>query len=124
MNIWFVTASALSAVVCLLHVFAGGPPTVPQLITRDGGPGGVGRMTAYYAWHMVTITIAAQALAFLLAANSTEARDLALFATIGALTFALWSLLMIAIYKLKPLLFPQWLLFLPIAATGFAGLYL
>ncbi len=81
-------------------------------------------MTAYYAWHMVTITIAALALAFAMAATTADARDLALFASAGALIFALWSILMIAIHKLKPFLFPQWLLFLPIAATGFAGLYL
>ncbi len=123
MNIWFAVASALSFVICLMHIFGGGPPTVPQLIEKNDQPGGVGRMTAYYAWHMVTITIAAQALAFAMAATSPAASDLALFAASGALLFTIWSLMMIAIHKLKPLLYPQWILFLPVAVIGFAGLY-
>ena len=124
MNHWFFIAAALSAAICLIHVFAGGPATVPQLTARDGRPGGVGRMTAYYAWHIVTITLAAQALAFFMAAQSVDARLLAVFASWGAFAFAAWCLMMIAIYKLKPLLFPQWLLFLPVAVFGFAGLYI
>jgi hypothetical protein len=123
MNFWFVGAAILSGLVCLLHIFGGGPGTVPALIKKDAGSGGVGRMTAYYAWHLVTITIAAQALAFWIAAGSDAAHDLALFAAGGALLFALWSIAMIAIHRLKPMLFPQWLLFLPIAAAGFIGLY-
>ncbi len=124
MNLWLVTASILSALVCLLHVFAGGPPVTRQLIKSAGEKGEMGRKTAYYAWHLVTIMLAGQALAFWLAANSDSARDLALFAAGGAALFALWSLMMIAIHRLKPMLYPQWLLFIPIAATGFAGLYL
>jgi len=122
MNYWFAAASALSVIICLLHVFGGGPPTVPQLIEKRDQPGGVGRMTAYYAWHMVTITIAAQALAFAMATTSFQARDLALFATSGALLFSIWSLLMIAIHRLRPLVYPQWILFLPVAVVGFIGL--
>lgn len=124
MDLWFLAAAVLSGLICLLHIFAGGPATVPQLVTRDGGPGMVGRMTAYYCWHIVTITIAAQALAFWMAAGSVEAHDLALLASVGAALFAGWSLAMIAIYRLKPLLFPQWILFFPVAVIGFAGLYL
>jgi len=124
MNYWFLSAAILSGLICLLHVFGGGPPTVPQLIAKDAGPGRVGRMTAYYAWYIVTITIAVQVLAFWLAAGSTDAHDLALFASAEALMFGIWSLVMIVIYRLKPLLYPQWLLFLPVAVIGFAGLYL
>jgi len=124
MNTWLVVASALSALVTLLHIFGGGPTTVPDLIKRTGERGEVGRFTAYYAWHLVTIALAAQALAFWMAAQAGGARELALFATFGALAFAIWSLVMIAIFRLKPMLYPQWLLFLPIGLVGLAGLYL
>lgn len=124
MDLWFLAAAVLSGLICLLHIFGGGPVTVPQLVTGNDDSGMVGRMTAYYCWHIVTIIIAAQALAFWMAAGSVEAHDLALFASSGALLFAVWSLAMIAIYRLKPLLFPQWVLFFPVAAIGFAGLYL
>ena len=124
MNYWFVTASGLSAIVCLLHVFGGGPATVPQLIKKQDTPGGVGRMTAYYAWHLVTITLAGMSLAFWMAARTGGAIELAWFASIGAFTFAIWSLAMITVYQLKPMLFPQWLLFFPVAITGLAGILL
>ena len=123
MNYWLVSASVLSFIICLLHIFGGGPTTVPHLIEKSDQPGGVCRMTAYYAWHMVTITIAAQAVAFAMAARSPASNDLALFAASGALLFTIWSLMMIAIHKLKPLLFPQWILFLPVAIVGFIGVY-
>jgi len=124
MNYWFITASALSAFICLLHVFGGGPTTVPDLVKKQALPGGVGRMTAYYAWHLVTITLAAQSLAFWMAAQPNGALELAWFAASGALAFAIWSVIMIALYRLKPLLFPQWILFFPVAITGFAGIIL
>ncbi len=124
MNYWFITASALSAFICLLHVFGGGPTTVPHLVAKQDAPGGVGRMTAYYAWHLVTITLAGMSLAFWMASKTNGAIELAWFASIGALAFALWSLAMIAIYKLKPLLFPQWILFFPVAFVGLAGILL
>ena len=124
MNIWLVIASILSALVCLLHIFGGGPTTVPDLIKRSKTRGEVGRFTAYYAWHLVTIVLAAQALAFWMAAQVNGARELAMFATYGALIFAVWSLAMIAIFRLKPMHYPQWLLFLPIGFIGLAGLYL
>ena len=124
MNYWLMTASALSAFICILHVFGGGPTTVPQLIKKQDAPGGVGRMTAYYAWHLVTITLAAQALAFWMSGQPAGSIELAWFASIGALAFALWSVMMIAIYKLKPLLFPQWILFFPVAFAGLTGILL
>jgi len=124
MNYWLIAASGLSGFICILHVFGGGPTTVPHLIEKQDAPGGVGRMTAYYAWHLVTITLAAQALAFWMAAQPAGAVELAWFASFGALAFALWSLLMIAIHKLKPLLFPQWILFFPVAFVGLTGIFL
>ncbi len=126
MNYWLVGAAGLSAFVCLLHIFGGGPATVPQLITKEARPGRVGRMTAYYAWHMVTIVIAGQALAFWIAADTSGPQTneiLALFAAGGAVLFTIWSLAMIAIFRLKLFLYPQWVLFLPIGVLGFVGVY-
>lgn len=55
MNILLGVASGLTALVCLLHIFGGGPAVVLKLIKRPDEPGEVGGFTAYYAWHLVTL---------------------------------------------------------------------
>ena len=112
MNYWFVTAAAMSIFTMLVHAFAGGREVAkPLLAARDLKK--VPKYTAYYCWHLVTITLAAIALAFWLAAQDENARSLAIFATFGAAAFAGWSLVMISVFKLRLWHFPQWSLFIP-----------
>lgn len=120
MNGWFVAAAALSAFACGLHVVAGGREAArPLLAARDLDR--FAKFTNYYCWHLVTIVLAAMAVAFGYSARLGAATDLALFATGIAFLFAIWSLVMIAKFRLPPLRFAQWALFVPIGLLGLAG---
>jgi len=122
-NTYFVAAAVLSTFTCLIHATLGGRETVgPLLAARELGK--VAKYTAYYCWHLVTITLAGIALSFWLAAGDPAVEALAIFATFAVAAFALWSLAMISLFKLRLWHFPQWALFLPAAGLGLAGLLL
>lgn len=121
MNIYFLIAALTSCGTCLLHIFLGGKfAAKPLLHNQDLNQ--VAKYTNYYCWHLVTITIAAMALAFAMAAQPGGSKDLALFATLLSALFCLLNLIMIFSFKLNKKHFPQWLLFLPGAFFGTLGL--
>lgn len=120
MNSWFAAAAGLSAFTFGVHVIMGGREIArPLLAAREFDH--VVRYTHYYCWHLVTIAIAAMAAAFGYAAWVDAAGTLALFVSVVALSFAVWSFAMIAIFRLSPFQFGQWVLFLPIALLGLVG---
>ena len=122
MNIWLVLAAALAAVTTLIHAVLGGRHVAAPLLAAERLHA-VPKFTLYYCWHLVTIMLAAQALAFGLAATGQGSRDLALFATGGAALFCLWGLGMIGLFRLRIAHFPQWALFAAITASGMVGLW-
>lgn len=120
MNAWMITAAVLSAFTAAVHFFAGGCEIArPLLASRELRA--VPKFTNYYCWHMVTIILVVMSGAFTYSAM-IGARDMAVLATLLALLFAVWSLAMIAWKRLNPMRFPQWALFLPIAAAGVMAL--
>ena len=123
MNFWFLAATLTAGFCCLMHIFLGGRAAIIPLLAIEG-LGKVSKYTNYYCWHMVTIVLAAQTLAFAMVSQTPGDRSLAIFATGGAIAFMLWSLGMIAAFKLRLMNYPQWLLFLPTSLLGLAGLYL
>jgi hypothetical protein len=121
-NTWLALAAALSAATTLIHVILGGRHVATPLLATDRlHP--VPKFTMYYCWHLVTLMLAALALAFGLVATGLGSRDLALFATSGAALFCLWSLGMIGLFRLQLAYFPQWALFAAIAISGTIGLW-
>lgn len=122
MNGWFLAAAAIAVLTCVIHVWLGGRE-VAQPLLASGGLGKVPKFTNYYCWHLVTIVLAGLALAFSLVAWHAGSRDLGAFATGCAGLFALWSLAMIRHFRLRPAHFPQWALFIPMAACGALGLW-
>lgn len=121
MNYWLLAAAIMSGFTCVIHTTLGGRETaVPLLAAPDLKK--IPKYTAYYCWHLVTITLAGIAFAFWLAAGDPNAHALGVFATFGSGAFALWSVVMIAIFKLRPFHFPQWALFIPAAILGVIGL--
>ena len=122
MNLWLALAAVLAAITTLIHVILGGRyVTTPLLATERLHA--VPKFTMYYCWHLVTIVLAALALAFGLVATGRGSRDLALFATAGAALFCLGSLGMIGLFRLRIAHFPQWLLFATITVSGMIGLW-
>jgi hypothetical protein len=123
MNLWLALAAALAAFTTLVHAALGGRHVAAPLLASDGLHA-VPKFTMYYCWHLVTIVLAALALAFALTATGQGSRDLAVFATVGAGLFGLWNLAMVGLFRLRISGFPQWALFAPIALCGAIGLWL
>ena len=122
MNAWLALATLLAAATTLIHAILGGREIATPLLAAERLHA-VPKFTLYYCWHLVTIILAGQALAFTLAASRHASRDLAIFATAGAGLFAAWSLGMIGGFRLRPAHFPQWALFTPMTACGALGLW-
>lgn len=121
MSVWFLAAAVIAALTCLAHVWLGGRETARPLL-EAGELGSVPKFTSYYCWHLVTIILAGLALAFALVAVGDGSRDLGVFATGCTALFGIWSVVMIQRFGLKPMHFPQWVLFAPIAVCGALGL--
>lgn len=122
MNAWLALAAVLAAATTLIHLVLGGRHVASPLLAAERLHA-VPKFTMYYCWHLVTIVLAALALAFGLAATGLGSRDLALFATAGAALFCLWSLGMIGLFRLRIAHFPQWALFAAITLSGAVGLW-
>lgn len=122
MNAWLALAALLAAATTLIHAILGGREIATPLLAAERLHA-VPKFTLYYCWHLVTIVLAALALAFGLVAIGLGSRDLALFATVGAALFCLWSLGMVGLFRLRIAHFPQWALFAAIAISGTIGLW-
>jgi hypothetical protein len=122
MNAWLALAALLAAATTLIHAILGGREIATPLLAAERLHA-VPKFTLYYCWHLVTIVLAALALAFGLVAIGLGSRDLALFATVGAALFCLWSLGMVGLFRLRIAQFPQWALFAAIAISGTIGLW-
>lgn len=120
-NIWLLAAGAAAGLTTLIHIFAGGPSVArPLLAAADIDE--VAKMTNYYCWHLVTITLAAMTVAFAYAALTPGEVALATMWTIIAAAFAAWSVALVVWKRQKALDLPQWTLFVVIAGLGAMGL--
>lgn len=113
-------AAALSALTTAIHVFLGGPETAKPLLASDLER--IPKFTNYYCWHLVTITLAAMACGFAIAALTPGAAFSAITWTLIAAAFAIWSIALFIWKRMHPLALPQWALFTPIAGLGVWGL--
>lgn len=117
--IWLYSASALSAITLLVHLFAGGVSAAKPLLASDLDP--EAKYTNYYCWHLVAIVLATMALCFFVPTVRSSSIDLAALASAMAAAFAVWSFLLIGIKKQPLFSLPQWALFLPISILGLIG---
>lgn len=120
MNGFLAAASALSALTWAVHTFVGGPEIATPLLNAEMPA--VPKFTAYYCWHLVTLTLAAMAVGFGYAAFDPGGWDVAVLATGLAASFAGWSLALVRWSGRHPLELPQWVLFLGIFAAALPGL--
>ena len=120
MNTYLLLAMGTSALVCLMHIFGGGPQVVGPLLKSEMAD--VPKYLNYYCWHLVTLTLVFMTVGFLLAALSPNEFILALLMTVLAGSFAVWSLALVLWKRQSLWEMPQWLLFLPITVFGALGL--
>ncbi len=120
MDVMFGFAAGVSALTLIVHVFAGGRSVARPLL--DCALGDEARLTAYYCWHLTSLMIGTLSACFGWAALDPGAREVAIVATGLAGASAVWSGLLTVWKRQKVLTLPQWLLFVPIAALGIAGL--
>ncbi|MBL1431196.1 MAG: hypothetical protein COA60_006790 [Robiginitomaculum sp.] len=120
-NIWLLSSAILAFAVCLLHLFAGGKIAARPLLA-DEEFNHIAKYTLWYAWHIVTLALLGFGVMLLIAAFTPQLIALAMAAILLVASVFLLSLAMIIKFRLKPLHFPQWLLFLPILGLGIIGL--
>lgn len=121
MNIAFAIAAFGSILICGIHIVAGGRENVRPLLQAKELPQGVA-VTLYYSWHLVSITLAAMGVFFLLAALNETYVSLAVAASTLSALFAALSLFITAVKRLRFADLPQWVFFAPVAVCGFWGL--
>jgi hypothetical protein len=120
MDPWWVAAAALALLTAAVHTFLGGREiATPLLEARDLQT--VPKLTSYYCWHLVTITLFAMAAGYGWAASSGEAREVAWGCTALAGLFAALAPLIALRSGVSVRVLPQWLLFLPMALLGLMG---
>ncbi len=120
MNMFFLIAAILSAAVFLIHTFLGGRTiAVPLMKAQDIHP--VPKLTSYYCWHLVTITLAIVSGMFAYAAYSMNGLDVGWAATLLTVCFCALGLFVPALKGQSYKNMPQGWLFLPIAIMGVLG---
>lgn len=121
MNLFLLIASLFAAITWMIHVIAGGREVVAPLLDSDIA--WVPRITHYYCWHMVTITLAVMALGFAYGGFFEQGLDVAWLVEILAILFALWNVALGLWKRPKPwYALPQWVLFLAISVVALPGL--
>lgn len=116
----FVPAT-IALAVALTHLFAGGRELVgPLLASRDMVK--PVRLTHYYCWHLVTISLFGLAAAYGWAALDASARELAVFVTVVSGLFCVWGLGLVLGQRQRHKHMPQWILFCALTVTGVLAL--
>jgi len=122
MDIWFFTAGVAAAAVALTHFFLGGREIARPTLTA-GEMHSVVRHTNYYCWHLVTLSLVLMAAGFFYTALPARPQEPAAAATLFAAAAAFLCLGINLRFNLKHAHHPQWMLFLPVAVIGAAGLF-
>lgn len=121
MNAWLVAAAAAAFATFLVHTFIGGRVIAAPLLAA-GSLARVPRYTVYYCWHMVTLLLAAMAVALGWSALHANVA-LTVLMLVLALGFAGLSLALVLRFRVSPWHLPQWTFFVVIAALTAAGLW-
>ena len=122
MNIWLFAAGVAVALIVLIHVFLGGRETARPTLAA-GELASLVRYTNYYCWHLVTLSLTLVSAGFLYSALPARPPEPAAAATLFVAGAAILNIGINLRFGLKTAQHPQWILFLPVAAMGGAGLW-
>lgn len=111
-NVWFLAAGAATFIVCLMHIFSGGPQVAkPLLAAKDIDP--TAKYLNYYCWHLVSGNLFIMATIFIWPGITTGIHELAIIGTIMAGFYMTWGLLLPKLKRQTYLQMPQgWLFYL------------
>ncbi len=118
-NPGFALAAVFSLFTWAVHTFLGGREIARPLLQSTMRP--IPKLTNYYCWHLVTLTLLAMTGGFAYAAILSDGSDLGFFLALVAAAFCIWSLVLIVWKKRRPLELPQWLLFLSVTGAAVWG---
>lgn len=120
-SLWFWAAAAMSAVTFLVHTFVGGQRVAKPLLADVSLPK-ASKWLNYYCWHLVTITLAAMAIAFAAVALGRVGAEIGWMLGTLALLFSVLSVVVALKGAIHPLRFPSTTLFalIALAAAGAA----
>lgn len=122
MNPWILVAAGLSAMTVLVHLFAGGQEVhEPILASCLSVP-----LKAYGSilWPAVTIVLAVNSAALLLAARTGELQRPLVFLTVGQYAGFAGLFVFYGLTRLESLMpMPQWIVFTLIAVVAIIGIW-
>jgi hypothetical protein len=123
MNKWILAAGLLSFITLGVHVFAGGPEVHDTMLGLAGAFPPMLRTFISVMWHAITVTLAINSAALLLAARYFPLRKaLVWFVCCQYMAFAA-LFVFYDLYQLDSLLLlPQWIVFILISGLAAAGL--
>ncbi|MEO1539487.1 MAG: hypothetical protein AAFU59_03830 [Pseudomonadota bacterium] len=117
----FIAAGVLNLVWCAVHVFVGGPAVAHPLL-RSQELGHATKITQYYCWHLVSLTLGLTGLGFLAVGSGYGGAPLGVFVTVLSAGFALLGIVVAPVQRSSYRVLPQGWLFVPVAALGLWGL--
>jgi hypothetical protein len=116
-----IAAGVFSLLTCLIHLFVGGRFIARPLLDATDlrrFP----KVTAYYAWHLVTVMLLAMSCGFSLAAAVPGQRTLVSFwrSLLGGASILNFGMMLY--FKQKPTRLIQWVFFVPITILAVLAL--
>ncbi|MEL6679643.1 MAG: hypothetical protein AAFQ51_13140 [Pseudomonadota bacterium] len=117
----FLVAGVVNLLWCAVHVFIGGPAVARPLVLSTE-LGDAPKITQYYCWHLVTLTLALTGLGFLSVGLGYAGQPLGLFLTVLSAGFAALGLALAPLWRFSYSVLPQGWLFVPVTALGVWGL--
>lgn len=121
MNGFLLVAAVVSLMTFLAHLFWGGYEIVNPLLRASDLPE-VPKLTTYYGWHIVTLLLLVMTCTYAYVSLVQSDFPLTVAITSIAAACALLNITLIVMRQLKPLDYPQWAFFIPIALFGVLGL--
>ena len=112
--VWAAAALSIGAVVA--HVIVGGRTFVRPLLASELPPQQL--WTAYFAWHVATLTFSLVAVGFVAGAVSADLSAAATLSTVVAIAITLIGLLICIRARLSPLTFAPVLVYSVVAVFG------
>jgi len=113
----FLLPAAVALVLMVFHIVSGGREIARPLLASRELPADV-IYVLYMCWHVVTLMLAASALAYFGAAFDPSLRPYAIAATAFSGAISLWTLIVVLWKRQSHRKLPQWIAFLVLTLCG------